>query len=126
ESDTARLFDLVGDSCAILCLPTGAKTFKAEWAREIPRGAVALLCHDGDQDGDSGADKAARILGGKTVRVRPPPDVKDWCDWTGGRDEFVALVNAAKSVTVNVDGLAWERLSAIAMRSIVFVDKPLL
>ena len=62
----------------------------------FPRGATVGLCHDDDHDGDAGADKAARILGGRTIRVRPPEGVKDWCDWPGGRDEFRALLAAAK------------------------------
>jgi hypothetical protein len=96
ESDTARLHDLVGDSCAILCLPSGAKTFKPDWARHIPRGAIVFACHDDDEAGDEGAAKVSRIVGGKTVRVRPPAEGGDWCDWNGDRDEFVQLVQAAR------------------------------
>jgi hypothetical protein len=97
ETDTARLFDLVGEAAAILCLPAGAKTFRREWGDQIPRGATVYLCHDGDEHGDPGADKAAQLLGGKTVRVHPPEGVKDWCEWQGDREQFVELVAAARA-----------------------------
>jgi hypothetical protein len=97
ETDTARLWELVGDAAAILCLPTGARTFRREWAALIPRGATVHLAHDADEDGDEGAEKATRIIGGRVVRVRPPVDGGDWCDWDGDRDEFVALVAAARA-----------------------------
>jgi hypothetical protein len=90
ETDGARLFDLVGDVAAILVLPAGAETFKRGWADLIPRGATVHLCHDADEAGDRGATKAARIIGGKAVRLRPP--TTDWCDWDGERDQFVELV----------------------------------
>ena len=61
-------------------LPAGARAFKREWAAVIPRGATVALCHDADEDGDAGAEKAARIIGGRTVRVRPPVEGGDWCD----------------------------------------------
>jgi hypothetical protein len=96
ETDAARLHDLVGDSCAIVCLPTGA-TFKTEWVRHIARDVTLLLCHDADDAGDKGAEKAAKILGGNTLRVRPPDGVKDWCDWDGSREQFVELVAAARA-----------------------------
>jgi putative DNA primase/helicase len=92
ETDGARLYDLVGDRCAILILPAGARTFKPEWAALIPRGANVALCHDADADGDAGALKAAGIIGGHTVRVRPPIEGVDWCEWDGGREAFVGLV----------------------------------
>ena len=81
----------------MLCLPAGALTFKRAWAARIPRGATVHLCLDADDAGDRGADKAAALLGGRTVRLRPPDGCKDWCEWDGGRDEFVALVAAARS-----------------------------
>jgi len=96
ETDAARLLGLVGDVAAVLALPAGAKTFKKEWAALIPRGATVALCHDADEDGDAGAAKAAKILGGTTVRVRPPVDGTDWCDFTGDRAEFLELVKAAR------------------------------
>lgn len=89
ETDAARLHGLVGDVAAVLCLPAGARTFKREWANPIPRGATVHLCHDGDDDGDAGATKAAALIGGRTVRVRPP-DGCDWCEWDGDRQAFVA------------------------------------
>jgi AAA domain len=97
ETDGARLYDLVGDAAAILVLPAGAKAFKPEWAALIPRDANVYLCHDADEDGDQGAEKAARIIGGKTVRVRPPLEGGDWCDWQGTRAEFVELVNSQRA-----------------------------
>ena len=42
------------------------------------------LAHDADEYGDKGAVKAAAIIGGRTLRVRPP-DGLDWCDWAGNR-----------------------------------------
>lgn len=95
ETDAARLFDLAGDRCAILVLPAGALTFKPQWAGVIPRGATVGLAHDADEPGDKGAEKAARIIGGRTVRLRPPVEDGDWCDWPGTRDEFVELVRTA-------------------------------
>ena len=49
---------------AHVVLPAGAHTFKPEWAALIPRGATVALCHDADEDGDQGAAKAAKIIGG--------------------------------------------------------------
>jgi hypothetical protein len=97
ETDAARLFDLVGDTAAILVLPAGAKAFKQQWAAVIPRGATVGLAHDADEAGDAGAEKTARVIGGRTVRIRPPVEGGDWCDWEGGREEFLALVRAARS-----------------------------
>jgi hypothetical protein len=94
ETDGARLYDLVGDVAAILVLPAGARTFKPVWADRIPRGAVVHLAHDADVDGDEGAAAAAKILGGSTVRLRPP--TADWCDWRGTREEFIELVREAR------------------------------
>ena len=96
ETDAARLYDLVGDAAAVMVLPAGALTFKGSWASWVPRGATIHLAHDADETGDMGAEKAARVLGGKTVRIRPP-NTKDWCDWEGGRDEFVRLVAEART-----------------------------
>jgi hypothetical protein len=96
ETDAARLFDLLGDVAAILCLPAGAEAFRREWADLIPRGATVHLCHDADEHGEPGAEKAARLLGGKTVRVRPPEGIKDWCEWEGEREQFVELVRLAR------------------------------
>ena len=95
ETDAARLFDLVGDRCAILALPAGAQTFKREWADLIPRGATVALCHDADEAGDQGAEKAAQIIGSRTVRVRPPVDGGDWCDWDGDQAAFLELTAAS-------------------------------
>jgi hypothetical protein len=91
ETDAARLHGLIGDRAAVLALPLGALTFWTEWAERIPRGAKVALCHDADEQGDAGAETAARALGGTTLRVRPPIDGGDWCDWPGTADEFVKL-----------------------------------
>jgi hypothetical protein len=96
ETDGARLVELVGDVAAVLVLPAGARTFKREWAALIPRGATVALCHDADEDGDTGAEKAAKIIGGKTLRVRPPVEDGDWCDWAGGRDELLEILAASR------------------------------
>ena len=84
ETDACRLYDLVGDAAQILCLPAGAKTWKKSWMDYVPRGAVVHLAYDADTDGDEGAEKARRMLGGG-VRVRPPDGHKDWCVWPGSR-----------------------------------------
>jgi hypothetical protein len=97
ETDACRLFDWIGDAAAVMVLPAGARTFKPEWAARVPRGAIVHLCHDADAAGEVGAEKAARILGGKTVRMRPPDGTKDWCEWQAGRDEFIALVRTARA-----------------------------
>ncbi|HEX5582516.1 bifunctional DNA primase/helicase [Gaiella sp.] len=97
ETDAARLYELVGDAAAIMLLPAGALTFKPEWAALVPRGATVHLAHDADAEGDKGAAKATRALGARTVRVRPPDGVKDWCAWDGDRVAFVELVRAARA-----------------------------
>ena len=96
ETDAARLYELVGGDAAVLVLPAGALAFKQSWASVIPRGATVHLCHDADEAGDQGAAKAAKVIGGRTVRVRPPLEGGDWCDWPGGRDEFIRLVGEAR------------------------------
>ena len=107
ETDGARLWELVGDVAAIMVLPAGARTFKREWAALIPRGARVALCHDADEDGDAGAEKAAKIIGGKTLRVRPPLEGGDWCDWgDGGRDDFLELVGAERKPRFEFSSLA--------------------
>jgi hypothetical protein len=93
ETDAARLFDLVGSDAAIMVLPSGADTFKREWTDIIPRGARVALCYDADDAGDKGAERAARILGGQTVRIRPPDGFKDWCEWDGDREAFLKLAS---------------------------------
>jgi hypothetical protein len=95
ETDAARLVELVGDRVAIMVLPTGARRFEREWAAIVPRGARVGLCHDDDEHGDAGAERAAAILGGRTFRVRPPGG--DWCEWEGGREEFIEILKAAGS-----------------------------
>jgi AAA domain len=97
ETEAARLKDLVGGIATVLCLPTGARAdFRAEWAALIPRGATVYLAEDADTDGDEHAAKAAHVIGGRTVRVRPPDGAKDWCAWDGDRDQFIALVREAR------------------------------
>jgi hypothetical protein len=108
ESDAARLIGLLGPTVAVMVLPTGAKAFQKEWAQLIPRGASIALCHDADADRDAGAAKAARIIGGKTMRVRPPEEGSDWCDWPGDRAELLALMKAAAKAATAEFG--WELL----------------
>jgi hypothetical protein len=112
ETDAARLLELSGGVAAVLALPAGAATFKPEWARIIPRGATCWLAYDADEDGDKGAAKAARLLGGKTVRLRPPDDVNDWCEWPGGREEFAELLAAAGRNTAELEPLDLAELLA--------------
>jgi hypothetical protein len=97
ETDAARLYDLIGDTAAILVLPAGAKTFRRAWAGQIPRGATVYLAHDADEAGDEGAEKASRIVGGRTVRLRPPVEHHDWCDIPITRDQFAELVATARA-----------------------------
>jgi DnaB-like helicase C terminal domain len=98
ETDTARLVYLVGDVAAVMCLPAGALTIRSPWLGHIPGGATIYLALDADQTGDQGALKAQRMLFQHAVRVRP--DVgKDWCEWPGDCDDFVALVRREKSAS---------------------------
>jgi AAA domain-containing protein len=90
----------------VLVLPAGARTFKRQWADLIPRGATVALAHDADEDGDAGAAKAAGIIGGRTVRLRPPAGFKDWCSWPGGRDEFLELTAGARAELKQFEFLA--------------------
>jgi DnaB-like helicase C terminal domain len=94
ETDAARLHDLVGDAAAVMVLPAGALSFEREWAALVPRGATVFLAHDADRCGDRGARKAAEVLGGRTVRLRPPTG--DWCEWSGDRQAFIRFVAEAK------------------------------
>lgn len=112
ETDAARLYGLVGDVCSILILPTGALRFEVAWADLIPRGARVALCLDADEWGDKGAAKAAEIIGGGTVRVRPPVEGTDWCDWSGSREEFLAL---AKPISL---------MSIVTAEEFAAVDEP--
>jgi hypothetical protein len=112
ETDAARLFDLVGDVAAILVLPAGAKTFKRPWADVVPRGAVVALAYDDDEPGDAGAAKAAAILGGRTVRLRPPEGFKDWCEWPGEREEFLALASAVRGELKQFEFSAYSEFAA--------------
>jgi hypothetical protein len=93
ETDAARVFELIGDVAAIMVLPAGALTFKADWLAQIPRGATIHCCHDADKAGDKGAAKVAELVGG-AVRVKSPAG--DWCDWDGTREDFIQLVSAAR------------------------------
>ena len=86
-----------------MALPAGARTFRREWAALIPRGATVALAHDADEHGDDGAEHAARIIGGRTLRVRPPVDGGDWCDWDGGRDELLELIRREIAAAGTVD-----------------------
>jgi hypothetical protein len=117
ETDTCRILDLVPGTVAVLCLPSGARTFKRAWADLIPRGATVYLCHDADEHGDAGAEKAFRILGEKTVRVRPPVDGGDWCDWDGDADAFAELVHQARTDER-------QSLRVVPMDEFVAVDEP--
>lgn len=100
ETEAARLYGLVGTDAAILVLPAGAKTFKRGWAALVPRGATVYLAHDGDRAGDEGARTAAQVLGGRSVRVRPP-EGSDWCEWEGDREAFGRLVREAAGRAVS-------------------------
>jgi hypothetical protein len=112
ETDACRLLDLAPGS-TVMVLPCGALTFRREWADVIPRGASVYLCHDADAAGDEGAEKAARLIGGKTLRLRPPVDGNDWCDWNGSREEFTELVAAAGRAEVLLDVLTARELCAL-------------
>ncbi len=116
ETDAARLHKFVGEAAAVLVLPSGAKTFKSLWAAEIPRGATVYLCHDADDAGDEGSSKAARILGGNTIRLRPPEGL-DWCDWEGDRAAFLELGRLAKGETSN-NGLVLVDPKDVAIRNV--------
>jgi len=106
ETDAARGLELVSNA-AVMVLPAGALTFRREWADVIPRGAIVYCCHDADEAGDKGAAKVARVLGG-AVRLRPPVEGGDWCDWPGDREDFAELVASSGST-----GLALEVVTAL-------------
>jgi len=90
ETDGARLYDLVGHLAAVCILPAGASALRRVWFQRLPRGARVYICLDADEAGEAGSRKLMQILG-NGIRVRPP-GVKDWCEWQGGRDDFIALV----------------------------------
>jgi hypothetical protein len=113
ETDACRLLDLAPADSAVLVLPCGAKTFRPEWADSIPRGASVYLCHDADVAGDEGAEKAARLIGGKTLRLRPPVEGTDWCDWPGSHEDFVELVREARGAEPVLEVLTARELCAL-------------
>jgi hypothetical protein len=113
ETDACRLLDLVSGKIAVLVLPAGAGTFKREWAELIPHGSTVYLCHDADEAGDKGAAKAARILGGKAVRLRPPVENGDWCDWDGSAEQFAELVAAADKAAEILEVMTARELCAL-------------
>lgn len=94
ETDGARLYDLVGSYAAICILPAGATAIRKAWFQRLPRGAHVYICLDADDAGEEGSRRLAAICGNCT-RIRPP-DVKDWCEWQGSRDDFVRLVKQAR------------------------------
>jgi hypothetical protein len=95
ETDAARIWDLTGGRDAILVLPWGAKHWKPSYADPIPRGAEVLVALDADEDGDDGAGKVARSLGGRAARLRPPEPTEDWAAWVGNAGRFEELVRDA-------------------------------
>jgi hypothetical protein len=97
ETDAARLHELTAGRCAVLVLPAGAKTFHRSYAGSIPRDATVYLMHDSDRYGEEGARKAARVIGGRTVRVAPPKPAKDWCEWDGDTDALRRLVASKRA-----------------------------
>jgi hypothetical protein len=97
ETDAARLHELTAGRCAVLVLPAGAKTFHRSYAGSIPRDATVYLMHDSDRYGEEGACKAARVIGGRTVRVAPPKPAKDWCEWDGDTDALRRLVASKRA-----------------------------
>jgi KaiC/GvpD/RAD55 family RecA-like ATPase len=101
ETDAARILGL-SDGGAVLVLPSGATSFKAEWSWLIPRGAEVFMCHDADQAGDQGAEKAMRMVKG-SVRLRPPGG--DWCEWDGDGLEFSQLLSTANEESERESGL---------------------
>ena len=113
ETDAARLYDLVGNRCAIMVLPVGARGFDPAWADVIPRGATVGLCHDADAEGDKGAEHAAKVIGGRTVRVRPPVEGGDWCDWDGDQAAFITLAQPQR-----------EEMHIVTLEEFVAVEEP--
>jgi energy-coupling factor transporter ATP-binding protein EcfA2 len=103
ETDAARGLELVTGKAAVMVLPAGALTFRPEWAKVIPRGATVYCCHDADEAGDKGAAKVARMLGGGAVRLRPPVEGGDWCDWPGDREQFAELVVASARTIASLE-----------------------
>lgn len=97
ETDGARLHSLTSGAVAVMILPAGALAIRPSWIGAIPRNASVYLAHDNDEAGDEGAAKAARMVGGQSVRLSPPGPTKDWSDWVGTPQEFIELVRAARS-----------------------------
>lgn len=89
ETEAARLYSLVGDVCAVLCLPWGAHAIDRGTLAPIPSGAVIYTALDADSAGDIGSHKIANLWPGETVRMRPPGGIKDWCEWDGTREDFL-------------------------------------
>jgi hypothetical protein len=113
ESDAARGLELVSGKAAVMVLPAGALAFRPEWASVIPRGATVYCCHDADEVGDKGATKVARIIGSTAVRLRPPIEDSDWCDWPGDREAFAELVATAGRGKAMLEILSARELCAL-------------
>ena len=95
ETDAARLWALVGDAAAIALPARGRQDVQAGVGGDGPAWRRRASLPRRRRAGDEGAAKAAAVLGGRTVRVRPPSG-NDWCEWDGDRERFVELVAAAR------------------------------
>jgi len=95
ETDAARIHNLTKGAVAIMILPAGALTIREGWVGVIPRRANVYLAHDNDSAGDTGAAKAARLVGSAAIRLSPPG--KDWGEFAGNFQDFAGLVSAARS-----------------------------
>lgn len=74
ESDTILGFDLFTGSDRAVCGIPGAGVSKQQWEQWSLHFLWAndiVVCLDGDEAGDAGADTAIRVLGEKARRVRP-------------------------------------------------------
>lgn len=96
ETDGARLYNLIGRFAAIMVLPAGALALRESWLARVPRGATVYAALDADKAGDDGSRRLLRMVGSGGVRVRPPGDYKDWCDWPGDAMSFIDVVKEAK------------------------------
>ena len=77
------------------CYPAGARTFRREWAdADPPRRNRCALPRRG-RARRRRRRHAARIVGGRTIRLRPPIDGGDGATGHGDRDDLLELIRAA-------------------------------
>ena len=94
ETDAARLFDLVGDVAAVLVLPAGPAPSSASGPRSSPAAPASGSATTPTRTATSARRKPRRSLAVRRCGCAHRVEGGDWCDWDGGRDEFLELVGA--------------------------------